>query len=99
MVFTIAKGIALALWMTFNPAPQKNMLKKLGSGKRRKPMSEERKSKKAGGAWNKTSKAGGNYISGQITIGNRIYNFSLLPNNFKEREQQPDWNIMLSDDA
>lgn len=63
-------------------------------------MSEDRKSKKAGGAWNKNSRTSGQpFISGQITIGNRIYNFTLLPNSYKEHDRQPDWNVMLQDDA
>lgn len=49
--------------------------------------------KKVGGAWRKEN-AKGKYFSLQVEIEGEKYSFLMYPNDRKEAEKHPDYNIM-----
>lgn len=51
--------------------------------------------KNNGAGWIKQGK-NGKYISCQIEIDGKKYNFSIFKNNYKQKENHPDYNILLN---
>lgn len=52
--------------------------------------------KKLGALWKKTSKAGNEYFSGVLELGQDKVRIVVFPNN-KENERQPDYSIFESE--
>ena len=53
----------------------------------------EAKQKSIGGLWSYTSKAGENYISGNIEIDGKKHRFVAFKNKYKKEEKHPDCQI------
>ena len=51
-----------------------------------------------GGLWANKSKAGKKYLTGAIKINNVETKLIIFPNDRKENENQPDFNVFLKDD-
>jgi uncharacterized protein (DUF736 family) len=49
-----------------------------------------------GALWNRESKNGNLYMSGVIQDLRGPFNIAVFPNNNKEKENQPDYNIVIS---
>lgn len=55
------------------------------------------KKKSIGALWEKTSKGGTKYFSGVFESGDQKTNIVIFQNNRKEKDNQPDWQIFLSE--
>ena len=59
-------------------------------------MTDERK-QSIGALWRKTSRAGGSYYSGEITIGGEVVKLVAYDNDRKTKDTHPDIRIYLSE--
>ena len=55
------------------------------------------KKKSIGALWEKTSKSGTKYFSGVFESGDQKTNIVIFQNSRKEKDNQPDWQIFLSE--
>jgi uncharacterized protein (DUF736 family) len=55
------------------------------------------KDKSIGAFWEKISKSGNKYYSGNIMLNGQKYFLAMFTNNRKSSDRQPDFNIFLSE--